>query len=188
MAEALQCLLCTTLQQAMGNEKTQGRVTRREQTCTDTFLGVLRTLPEAPDISGLWTSWATFCVFLLNSSWWIQRPAEEITEEKSLATWFYTFLLIYMMTPIFLPLDKLLFYLWSFIQISCFLIHFYRRIIFIWIWKLQIKTRPGLISSWKACCCSNIPNHLPSSSPYFSYYNDLLSLTVKDFIFVSWGS
>lgn len=69
-----------------------------------------------------------------------------------------------------------------------FLIHFYRRIIFIWIWKLQIKTRSGLISFWKARCCSNIPNHLPSSSPYFSYYNDLLSLTVKDFIFVSWGS
>lgn len=76
---------------------------QEERKRTDTFLeNYFRLLifqacglPEPP-----------FFVLLLNSSWWIQGPFEEITEGKSLATWVYIFLLIHMMLPILLPLSN----------------------------------------------------------------------------------
>lgn len=87
MAGAVQCQLQATLQQAMSNEEAQGRVTRREQACTDTFpehhtrpltfwaCG----LPDAPLVP---SNWAAFDGFKDQ----LKRLFEEIfLEEKSLA-------------------------------------------------------------------------------------------------------
>lgn len=174
-------------QQAKGNEEAQERVTRREQTCSDTFLEhYLR--PLIFQACGLPEPhfWSSSDQLLMDSriSW--RNYRRKIFSHMVLYFPFDSYdalnCSIFWVTPLlFMVLDP------NKLQ-KLFLIHLYGIVIFIWMWKLLIKTWSGLISFWKVHGCSNIPNHLPSSSPYFSYYNDLLSLIVKDFIFVSWGS
>ena len=209
MAGAVHCQLQATLQQAMSNEEAQGRVTSREQAFTDSFpehhLRPLTFqacgLPEPPLVPSHWTAFDGFRDLL-------KKLLEEKSLGQSIMQQEIPQLSNFMWTKIFcclfiLAFDSSMvlsnfstFWITRLLLVmldpngwqKIFLISLYRMISFIWTQKLHIKTRSGIISFWKAHGCPNVPNHLPSSRSYFSYYNDFLSLTVENFIFVSWGS